>query len=448
MSFPETSPEMLLQYIMDSCAKLGATDVDLRYSRSTSESVSVRENKLEKVERNESAGVALRCFYDRRQASVSGTDLSKDGINQLVERCASMAKLAPEDPYAGVAEAGALAQNMSPLDLSGDDDYTFELLKSDALEAEAAALSVPGVKQVSGSGSGWTKSERWLAASNGFAAHKASGMSSLGLTALAERDGAMERDYANRSSRRRADRLSPEHLGKLAADRTLQRLGATKPKSQTAPVIYDMRVSTSLLNAFINAISGPAIARGVSFLKDHLGKQVFSDHINIIDDPFRERGHGTRNHDGEGLPVSRQHLIADGKLEKWLLNGPSAKQLGLTSNGFSGVAFGNAPGISTSNVHIEPGKHSLSELMQQSGTGLIVSDMFGPSINSNSGDYSVGVSGMWYENGELAYPVSEVTIAGNLIDMFANLIPANDLEFLGARNAPSLLIESMTLAGA
>jgi len=202
------------------------------------------------------------------------------------------------------------------------------------------------------------------------------------------------------------------------------------------------------LNTFINAVSGPAIARGVSFLKDSLQTQVFAKGINIHDDPFRPRGMGTRGHDGEGMPVAQKRLIADGVLTEWLLNSTSARQLGLTPNGYSGTSFGDTPGIATSNVYIEAGTQSPADLMAKTGKGLIVTSMFGPSINPNSGDYSVGVSGMWYENGELAYPVSEVTIAGDLPSMFARLVPANDLELFGSRDAPSLLVEDMTIAGA
>ena len=313
MNFEET-----LHHVLDACKLAGASDADARISRAEGESVNIRDGKLEQIERNEDMGLALRCFFGRRQASASGSDLSKDGLNRLVERCISMAKLAPEDPYAGLADEQLVSTDNPVFDLSGDTDHSVDLLTSDALEAEAAALQVSGVKQVSDCGAGWTRAERWLAASNGFSSHKESGMSSIGLAVIAERDGAMERDYASRSSRRKSDRLSPTDIGLLAAQRTLKRLGPTKIESQLAPVIYDKRVSTSLLNAFINAISGPAIARGVSFLKEHLGAKIFSDDINIIDDPFREYGHGTRGHDGEGLAVKKTKLIDNGQLNQWL----------------------------------------------------------------------------------------------------------------------------------
>lgn len=440
-------PQDMLQFLLDACQSAGASDADARLSVSEGVNVAVLDGKLETIERDEGAGIALRCFFGQRQASVSGTDLSRDALKVLAERCARMAEAAPEDPYCGLVSADLLARNLAEFDLSGDDDGSVELLLEEALAAEGAALDVAGIQQVASCGAGWGRTERWIAATNGFAGHKAGGSSGLGLAAIAEKDGAMERDYASRSSRKRADRMGPEELGKLAGMRTLERLGARQVESGKAAVIYDKRVSDSLISALINAISGPSIARGVSFLKDRLNEQVFAPGIDIIDDPSRLRGMGTRAHDGEGLAVSQTPLIADGVLTGWLLNSTSARQLGLEPNGFSGMSFGDPPGVATSNVHMAAGEKSPEQLMQETGEGLLVTGMFGPSINPNSGDYSVGVSGVWYENGELAYPVSKVTIAGDLPSMFARAVPANDLELLGTRDAPGLLIDGMTIAG-
>jgi len=440
-------PETLLQYLLETCKKAGASDADARLIASYGESLAVREGKLETIERDEDAGVSLRCFYGQRQASVSGADLSPEGLKALAERCSKMAQAAPEDPYCGLLAADDIAKDMPKFDLSGDGDYSPERLEREALEAEAAGLGVKGVKQVSSCAVDWGHTDRWVAATNGFSAHKGGGSSRISIVAIAQKDGAMERDYAGRNSRRRADRLSPREIGELAGQRTVERLGAKRLPSQTAAVIYDRRVSTSLMNILINAISGPSIARGVSFLKDRLGEAIFAPEINIYDDPFRARGMGTRGHDGEGMAVKKSRIIADGVLNQWLLNGPSARQLGLKPNGFGGMGFGNPPGILTSNVYMEAGTHSPGELMVQTGKGLLVTGMFSPSINPNSGDYSVGVSGMWYENGELAFPVSEVTIAGDLPSMFSRMVAGNDLELLSSRDAPSVLIEGMQIAG-
>ena len=240
---------------------------------------------------------------------------------------------------------------------------------------------------------------------------------------------------------------SPEWIGAEAGRRAASRLGARKLDSQTAPVIFDRRLSSRLLGAFIGAISGPAIARGVSFLKDKMDKPVFAPGVNVIDDPLRLGGFGSRGFDGEGRPVKRTALVRGGVLTQWLLNGPAARQLGLTPNGFASMGFGDPPGVTTSNLEIEPGIRSPDELMKDAGKGLLVTDMFGPSLNPNTGDYSVGVSGFWFENGERAYPVSEVTVAGDLTSMLLRAIPGSDLEIRGSTNAPSLLIDGMALAG-
>ena len=441
-------PEDLLQYVLTACQEAGVTDADARLTRSEGVSVTVRDGKLETVERDEAAGVALRCLVGQRQSHVSGTDLSQVGLDLLVERCASMAKAAPEDPYCGLTAAGELAAGYSnDLDLVGDAPVEPDTLEAEALAAEAAARDVPGVQQVDSCGAGWTRTERWVAATNGFTAHKLSGSSGVGLAAVAEQDGAMERDFASRSSRYRADRLSPTEIGKLAGERTIGRLGSRKIDSRKAAVIYDQRVSASLIGALISAISGPAVARGVSFLKDRLGEDVFDRQVSIVDDPIRVRGMGSRTHDGEGRPVDVTRIIDSGQLTGWLLNGPSARQLNLQPNGFGGLGFGDPPGISTSNLYMEAGDKTPAELMAEVGEGLIVTGMFGPSINPNTGDYSVGVNGVWFEGGAPAFPVSEVTIAGDLPGMFARLVPASDLEFRGARDVPSLLIEDMSLAG-
>lgn len=443
----DSSPESLLSFVLDEARKAGATDADARISKSNGVSVSVREGALESVERDEAIAVSLRCFSGQRQAHVSGSDLSKDALLSLVERCAAMAKVVPEDQYCGLANAAELATDNLDLDLRGDDEISTDRLEQEALAAEAAALSVNGVKQVAGSGASWSIGERWVASTNGFRSYRTGSRSSLGLTAIAEKDGAMERDYDNWSVRKVTDRPSAEEIGKTAGSRAVARIGSKKADTQKVAVIYDKRISTSLLSIFLGAISGPSVARGVSFLRERMGDEVFAKGIDILDDPFRPMGMGSRAHDGEGRPVAQTKLIDDGKLTTWLLNGPSAKQLGLTPNGFASNGFGDPPGVTTSNVHLNPGNLDQAGLMKHAGKGLLVTDMFGPSINQNNGDYSVGVAGQWFENGEISHPVSEVTIAGSLPEIFKRLIPGSDLEFKGARNAPSILVEDMSLAG-
>ena len=257
----------------------------------------------------------------------------------------------------------------------------------------------------------------------------------------------MERDYDSHASRRRGLLEAPELLGRRAGERAVQRLSPRKLESRTATVIFENREAGSLLSAFLGAVSGPAVARGVSFLKDKRGEQVFAKGVNIIDDPLRPGGYGSRGFDGEGRPVGKRLIVEDGRLVDWLLNGPSARQLGLSPNGFASLGFGDPPGVSPSNLELQPGASSLQQLMADAGSGLFVTDMFGPSLNANTGDYSVGVSGMWFEGGELAYPVSEVTVAGDLISMFLRAQPGSDLDVRSSVTSPSLLIEGMMLAG-
>lgn len=442
-------PEAILGHVIDLCLKAGGSAADARLSVSESISVEVRGGALEAIERAEDRALSLRCFFGQRQAHVSGADLSEDGLQTMASRCAAMARVAPEDPYCGLPDPADLASDGldRDLDLAGEPEPSPDMLEADAMAAEAAAMAVDGVTTISSCGAGWSSGETWMAASNGFAGRDAGGHVGLGLAAVAERDGKMERDYESRTVRYLEDRPTAEEIGTIAGERTVARLGARKIPTQTAPVIYDRRVAPSLLSALIGAISGPSVARGISFLKDRLGEMVFAPGVDIIDDPFRRRGLGSRLFDGEGYLVAETKLIEDGRLTCWLLNGPAGRQLGLEPNGFSSPGFGDPPGVAPSNLYLAAGTPSPEDLMRSAGKGLLVTDMFGPSINPNTGDYSVGVAGFWFEEGAVAHPVSEVTIAGDLPAMFARLVPASDLEFRGTNDAPSLLIEDMSIAG-
>ena len=436
-----------LEELIDRCLKGGASDADASVGRGQGISVEVRDGALENLERTESEGVSLRCLVGHRQANVSGSDLSDEGLKALAERCVAMAKAAPEDPYCGVAPETDLITDPPMLDLLGDPEPDPQTLEQDALAAEASALAVNGVDHVSSCGNGWQSAERWVCSSNGFSSYRASGSTGLGLAAVAREGDAMERDYESRTVRKLEDRPTPQEIGQIAAERAVARLGPKSIKTQKGAVVFDRRVAGSLLGPLLSAISGPSIARGVSFLKDHLGKQIFPKGTMIWDDPFRDRGMGSRAHDGEGRAVAKRALIDDGVLGEWLLNGPSAKQLGLRPNGYASGGFGRPPGVGTSNVHLEAGSKSIDAMLSDVGSGLIVKDMFGPSINPNTGDYSVGVAGFWFEKGEIVHPVSEVTIAGTLIDMYSRLQVASDLELRGTRDAPSILIEGLSIAG-
>jgi PmbA protein len=441
------STDDLLASLIKDTLQAGADAADARISENASLSVEVRNGELETVEREESRGLSLRALVGRRQAHVSATDLSPGALKALSERVVAMAKQAPEDKWCGLPEASELTGGNSDLELDCDDTPDAIELERRARDMEAAAMAIAGIKQVSHSGASWSTGTSWVAASNGFSARKSAGVSSLAAVAIAERDGAMERDYETWSERRRARMKKPEDIGREAGLRAAARLGARKIESRTAPVIFENKVANRLLGAFVGAISGPAVARGVSFLKDRMGKPVFAAGVNVIDEPLRKGGFGSRSFDGEGRAVRRTALVENGMLTQWLLNGPSARQLGLVPNGFASMGFGDPPGVSTSNLDIQPGTRALNELMTDAGEGLLITDMFGPSLNPNTGDYSVGVSGFWFEKGERAFPVSEVTVAGDLPSMLLRAIPGADLEIRGPSNSPSLLIDGLALAG-
>jgi len=427
--------------------KAGAEDADgiVTYGRSLS--VSVRGGELEEIDNSEGRDVGLRVMIGGRQACVSSSDVSERSLDQLAERAVAMAKLAPVDPYCGlpdhvVEDVDAAAYDLYDKHILAPDD-----LKSRALNVEAAALGVEGVAQAMGSSASFSQSDFTFGNSRGFRAGWASSRHGISTAAIAERDGAMERDYDYAAFRHFADLPDPRKIGQTAGERAVARLGAEKIASGAMTVFYDQRKASSLLSALLGAINGNAITRGVSYLKDKMGAPVFNDSINIIDDPLMRRGLATRPCDGEGVMVQKSHLIKNGILQQWLLNTSAAQQLDLVSTGHASRSVSNPPGIGPSNTYIEAGNASPTALFAEAGSGLLVTDMFGPNVNANTGDYSVGVSGFLIEGGQVTRPVSEITIAGNLLEMFAALTPANDLKFDSSVNAPTLRVEGMMVAG-
>jgi len=322
-----------------------------------------------------------------------------------------------------------------------------EDLEARARTAEQAARAVPKVTNSDGASASWSSSRWTMVSSGGFSGvHRASGFS-LGASAIASDGAGMENGYDGRSVRWQADLPDAEAIGAEAGRRAAARLGARKIASTTAPVIFENRLAASLMGPLIGAISGPAIARGTSFLKDRLGQPVFGRHVTITDDPHRPRGLGSSPFDDEGVANAPRALIEAGVLTTWLLNSASARQLGLASTGHAARGLAGPPGVSTSNLTMQPGERTLPELMKEAGAGVLVTSMFGPSLNGNTGDWSVGCSGFWFEAGEIAYPVAEITVAGNLIDIYGRLEPGSDLEIRGSSNAPSLLVDSLAVAG-
>jgi len=427
--------------------KLGATDADAMAVEQSDVSVSIRDGAVENLERSEAVGVGLRVFAGKSSAIISGSVLTSDSLQKLAERALAMAKAAPPDEFCGLADPSQLAKQDLDLDLVSDTEPSADQLKAMAIEAEQHALSVKGITKSIGSGASASNYFVALAASNGFSrSYRRTGYG-LSASVISGAGTNMARDYDGTSANHFSDLETPEKIGRTAGERTIAKINPQKLTSRSAPVIFDRRTASSLLGHLASAINGASIARGVSFLKDDLGKALFKSNINIIDDPLRIRGSASRSFDGEGLAVQRRALIDNGVLTGWVLDLRSARQLGMTPTGQGARGMASQPNPSTSNVHLEPGEQSPAEMMKAIGSGLLITEFIGASINSSTGDYSRGASGFWFENGEIAYPVSEITVAGNLKDMFATLVPANDLIFKGATNAPSCLIEGMTIAG-
>ncbi|WP_295245434.1 TldD/PmbA family protein [uncultured Brevundimonas sp.] len=438
----------LLNDIVKAALKAGADAAEAVSADRRSLSVGVRNGKLEDVEREESRDLGLRVFVGQRQASVSASDLSPATQARLVERAVAMARLAPEDPHAGFAPEDRLARGpFIDLDLFDPSERSAQTLEQVSAEAEASALAVPGVARSEGGHAGWS-STRWrLVTSHGFDGAYEGSAFSLGVGVIAEKDGAMERGGESRSTRHLSDLPGADLIGRTAGERAVARVGPRKIASTTAPVIFDNRMAGQIVSPAIGAISGPSIARGTSFLKDRMGQRVFAEGVTLIDDPFRPRGMGSTPFDDEGAAVQKRALFDDGVLTTWLLNSASARQLGLETTGHASRGLAGPSGVSPHNLHMEPGERDLAGLMADAGTGLLVTSMFGPSLNGNTGDWSAGVSGFWFENGVIAYPVSEVTVAGKLTDLYLRIERGSDLEFRGGFNVPSLMFDAVAIAG-
>lgn len=443
-----TLPADLLSDLVAAALKAGADAAEAVSAERRSSSVGVRNGALEDVEHEESRDLGLRVFVGRRQATVSASDLSPATQARLVERAVAMARLAPEDPYAGFAPEDRLARGPFPdLDLFDPAEPTPSELEAAAAEAEAAALAVPGVARSEG-GHASASASRWrLVTSHGFDGAYHGSAFGLGAGVIAEKDGAMERGGESRTTRHRSDLPSPQAIGQDAGRRAAARVGARKIASTTAPVIFDHRIAASVLSPLVGALSGPSVARGTSFLKDRMGQRVLPQGVDLIDDPFRSRGLGSTPFDDEGVAVARRALVEDGVLTTWMLNTAAAAQLGLTSTGHASRGLAGPPGVSAHNLHLSPGERDQAALLRDAGAGLLVTSMFGPSLNANTGDWSAGVSGFWFENGAIVHPVSEVTVAGRLLDLYARLQAGSDLEFRGGFNAPSLLFDAVAIAG-
>lgn len=426
----------------------GADAADAIYIAEAATQVSVRLGALEDVGRSEGEEIGLRVFVGRRSASASSSDLSAAALSALAERAVAMAREAPEDPYSGLAPADRLATGPLP-DIDADDgaDVSPAELRARADTAEEAARAVAGVTNSEGGGASAGRGVFALATSTGFARGYATSSYGCSASVLAGSGGGMQRDHDYHSARHLADLEAPESIGRRAGDRAVRRLNPARITSGAMPVLFDPRVGASLLGHLVSAITGPAIARRTSFLLDLLGEQLFRPGITVFDDPHRRRGLRSKPFDGEGLPTAPSEIVADGRLSGWLLDSASARQLGLVPTGHAARGVGGPPSAGVTNLHLAAGDLSAEQLISDIKLGVYVTELIGQGVNGITGDYSRGASGFVIRDGQLAEPVAEITVAGNLKAMYRELVPASDLEFRRAINVPTLRIDGMTVAG-
>lgn len=439
----------MTEALLDAALKAGAEAADALAVAGTSLAIDIRQGKLEQAERAEATELGLRVLIGGRQACVSVSDTSARTIAEVAERAVAMAREAPIDPFAGLAEPGQIARgwDLAALELCDPGaEPTAAALEEAARAVEAAALSRPGIRQVEAS-AGYARRQMHLAATNGFSGGYERSSLSHSAVAFTGEGTAMERDYAGESRIHAADMPSAESIGQLAADRALARVGARKPKTGSYPVLFDERIAQSLMGHLLSAINGASIARGSSWLRDALGEQVLPKGFSLIEDPHRPRISGSRPFDAEGLPTQRRAIVENGILTGWTLDLATGRKLGMPSTANAARGTTSPPSPATSNIDLTPGTATRKQLIGQMGTGLLVTSLIGSTINPTTGDYSRGASGFWVEDGEITHPVNECTIAGNLRAMLGSLIAANDARAHLSTRVPSLLVEGMMLAG-
>ena len=437
----------IIEKALSAAKQAGADGADVSFIKGGGLDVQVRLGKVESAERAEDYQMGMRVFVGQKSATISSGQLDDENITELAERAVAMAKHAPEDLYARLATTEEQAKSFPEIELFDDTSYSTEKLTEIALACEEAALSQAVISNSDGASASSGSSEVLIGTSTGFnASYK---RSSFGFSAvvLAEQDGQMERDYDYSSAVFAEDLDDPETVGRSAATRTLARLGGRKPQTGNFPVIYDKRVSRSLAGHVASAINGAAIARGTSFLKEKMGQQIANSSVRLLDNPLLPRGMGSRLFDGETLPVQKRYLVQDGCLQGWLLDLATAAQLGLSPTGSASRSLSGPPSPSVSNFIMEVGETKLDEMIADIEQGFYITELMGSSVSLTTGDYSRGASGFWIENGQITWPATEATIAGNLKEMFMDMMPADDLELNQSIAAPSVFVKQMMVAG-
>ena len=441
----------LTDALLHAARQAGADAADAIAMSDTAIPAEVRGGKLEQAERSEGTDIGLRVFIGQRQANVSASDTSNSTITAMAERAVAMAHEAPEDPHAGIADPSQIVRDIDMTALEQADpapEPSPAALQEDAAAAEAAAQDTPGITQVESSSGSYSKRHVHMAATNGFSGGYTRTGRSISCVAIAGTGLGMERDYDGDSRIFQSDLRNPEDIGQTAARRTLERLDARKPPTGSFPVLFDERISSSLIGHLLAAANGSMIARGSSWLLGKDGTAVLPDHLDLVEDPHRPRVSGSRIFDAEGLATQKRKIVDRGVLTGWTLDLATARKLGLKSTANAARGISSPPSPSTWNVALTQGEASRADLIRDMGTGLLVTSMIGATINPNTGDYSRGAAGMWVKNGEISYPVNECTIAGSLPEMLRTIVPANDARTWLSRVVPSLLVDGMTLAGA
>lgn len=441
----------LADAFLQAAHRAGAAAADTLVIEGQSVSIDTRAGALEQAERSERTDLGLRVLFGGRQACVSVSDTAPGTLTEAAERAVAMAREAPEDPHAGLAAPDQLAKiwDVEALDLCDPAPAPSPAaLREAALAAEASAAGVPGISKVEGSSATHGSNRIHLAATNGFSAGFARSSASVSCVAITGEGTDMERDWYGDGRVYLSDLESPEEIGRKAAERTLERAGARKPPTGHFPVLFDERVSSGLIGHLLSAANGAAVARGASWLRDRLGEPVLPAGLSVTEDPLRSRSGSSRPFDAEGLPVAARAIVSDGVLTGWTLDLATARKLGMESTGNASRSTSGPPAPGLSNIALTQGDASRDDLIAGMGTGLLVTGLIGATINPTTGDYSRGASGLWIEKGEIAYPVNECTIAGNLHDMLRSIVPANDARPHLSRVVPSLLVEGLTIAGA
>ncbi len=437
----------LAERLVSAARRAGADQADALAVRGVSLSVEVRDGAVEESERSEGDDLGLRVIVGRKQAVVSTNDLRSEGFDALAERAVAMARAAPDDRFAGLADDAQLAHQLPALDLIDPDMPGVDVLEARAREAEAAGLAVAGVTKSGGASASAGIGGLVQVTSHGFRGATIASRHGIAMTAIAGDGTGMEQDYDYSSTLHASDLEDARAIGRRAGERAVKRLNPRKVATRRVPVVFDSRISGSLVGHLASAANGASVARKTSFLREKLGEKIFASGIDIVDDPLRPRGLRSRPFDAEGIAGRRRKLVEDGVLKTWLLDCGTARELDLETTGHAQRGVSSTPSPSASNLHLVAGSKSPDELIGDIEDGFYITDMIGMGVNLVTGDYSRGASGFWIENGERTFAVSEVTIAGHLSDIFASIVPANDLVFRYGTNAPTLRIEGMTVAG-